>query len=962
MCDRKDRNAMTYKINAMRIMKNGSGKLHKSICTILMIFMIINIIILFSAISHAAGGDAPGASDTDPDAQRRIVRVAYYDETGSGSLERTGNVTGYIYEYMERVSEYTGWKIEYVGYQGENEKETVKKAANDLAAGKVDLFGPFMKNDETEKMYEFPDHSYETAYTMLFAKPTSDIHDLSLVDKDLIRVGLWSGADEHNKEVISYLESENIIYEITYYDSLDEQKTALQEDDVDVISGLTLTPAGNMRAVAQFAAKPCYFAATKGNTELINDLDEAIGKINQVQPNLQDDLYEKYFQSSDNYFALTDVHKNVINDIGSLTVLCVDRDAPYVYKQNGEPHGALISLLNDLADRLDITVTYEFCSSRSEAERLMKKNSYDILLGFPFTSEYCAENGFIRSESVMKSSLALVEAPYSNERKTIAIVKGFENLMDTSEFDKILLYDNTEQCVNAVMNRKADLAAGDRSSMEYYIYETYNALTTSMITGTMQDICIAISRDTDTHFIEIMNDYISSLSDTDKTRYLSEGNLHNSWSSYIRIAMSHPVQLTVLIVLITIILATVAFMVLYIKRMDAKNRELHDANEVKGEFLKRMSHDIRTPMNGIMGMLDIADRYADDPDAVRKYHKKIHIVSEYLLSMIDNVLDMSALSADNIEMDEESVDIKETIIECCSVLVEKAEKNHINIDLSGLEGFDPPRIIAGERYIHRVFINIIENSIKYNKAGGDVSVTAEVAKLGSDTVSCIFCISDTGIGMGEEFQKQMFEPFMQENSGARGEYRGTGLGLSIVKRVVESFGGELEISSTRGEGTSVIWYQTFNVDKSSIYSIGEIEGISLKGVKILAAEDNMLNAEMLWMVLENEGADVTIVENGQMEVEAFKNSQPGTFDYILTDLMMPVMDGYEACSVIRAMKDERNDAGIPVIALTANAFARTSEKSADAGIDAYITKPFTIEKLKKCMLKLKKEKKKNDVE
>ncbi len=928
----------------------------RTLSVFLLVFMIMNIMIPTAAISCAAtdtneGTDAPGASTGDAD--QITVRVAFPEQAGMSFIGRFGHVTGYNYDYLEKISEYTGWKMDYEAYPDMDANQAVGNAISDLMTGKVDLLGPMLKNPQTEKLFEFPEHSYGTVYTTLCARTSGNLRESSLADIKLLRVGLWESAETRNSEVMNYLETENIPYEIKYYSSSEAQKIALQTGEIDVMSSVSLSPVDNTRIVAQFAARPYYFAATKGNTELVKELDATIEKINRIQPKLQEDLYEIYFRNSDDSFVLTATHKQAIDAIDELNVLCIDSDAPYVYEDDGQPSGVLISFLDDFADRVGIRINYTFCSSRTEADELIQKKKYDMLAGVPFTSRFCAENGFIKSEPVIESALAFVESPYENDRKNIAIVKGLEELIDTSQFENVLLYDNAEQCIKAVMSQKADLAAGDRSVMEYYIYETYSTLATSLITGGTQDVCVAVSNDMDQYLMETLNDYIYSLSDLDKTLYLSKGNIHSSSSSFMRIVRMHPVQSTLLVILLTMLFATAIFMIMYVRKMDSKNRELREANEVKNEFLTRMSHDIRTPMNGIIGMLDIADKCVDDPYAVRKYHKKIQGASEYLLSLIDDVLEMSTLSTDEIEMDDESVDIKETIKDCCAALEPKAEKNKVTVDLAGLEEFDPPRVIAEERYLQRVFINILENGIKYNKQGGTVSVTAEVTELGADEVMCTFCISDTGIGMSDEFQAHMFEPFVQERCDARGEYKGTGLGLSIVKRVIEHMNGELEITSSDGEGTSVTWRQRFKIDDESLYGSGTVSDISLKGMKILAAEDNTLNAEILQLMLEGEGAEIVIVENGKMEVEAFKNSEPGTFDYILTDLMMPVMDGYEACREIRAMAGERSDADIPVIALTANAFARNSERSAEAGISAHITKPFTIDKLKRCMKKVK---------
>ena len=911
--------------------------------------------------AHDESADAAGragAADDTGSSERKTVRVAFPEQAGMSFIGRTGHVTGYNYDYLEKISEYTGWDMDYEAYPNMDANEAINSAINDLMAGKVDLLGPMLKNEHTEKLFEFPENSYGTVYTTLCVKTTSTLREASLASAKLLKVGLWKSAVTRNREVINYLDTENIPYEIIYYDTSDEQKLALQNGEIDAMSSLSLSPVDNTRIIAQFSARPYYFAATKGNTELVEELDRTIEKLDRTQPRLQEKLYETYFRDADNSFVLTAEHKKALDAMSSINVLCVDNDGPFVYQEDGEPRGALISVINDFASKTDLDVSYTFCSDRGDAEKMIKKGDYDIVAGMPLTSKYCAEAGLVKSEPIIESSLAYVESPYKNDRKTIAVVNGLEELIDTSQFENVLLCDTAEECIKAVTSRKADLAVGDRSVMEYYIYETYSTLATSLITGGTQDVCVALSKDSDPEFMETFNDYVYSLSDLDKTLYLSEGNVHRNSSSFVRFVRMNPMQATLIVIIMTVLLASGIYMILYARQMNRKNNELREANEVRMGFLTRMSHDIRTPMNGIIGMLDLADKSIDDPVTVKKYHRRIQDASEHLLSLINDVLEMSDLTGkDEIEVGEEPTDLCCIIDECCDMLARKAERAGVTMDTSALDKFDVPLVMTEKRHVKRIFLNIIENAVKYNKQGGSVSVSAEVTQRTANAVSCVFCVKDNGLGMSEEFQKHMLEPFVQEHAGARGEYSGTGLGLSIVKRLIDQLGGELDIKSAEGEGTCVTWKQDFKIDTESADSGRAAGQVSLKGMKILAAEDNELNTEILRLMLENEGAEAVMVKNGELAVQAFADSAPGTFDYILTDLMMPVMDGYEATRRIRAMANGENGrpdaAGIPVIALTANAFARESEKSAEAGISAHITKPFTIEKLKKCMADLR---------
>lgn len=389
------------------------------------------------------------------------------------------------------------------------------------------------------------------------------------------------------------------------------------------------------------------------------------------------------------------------------------------------------------------------------------------------------------------------------------------------------------------------------------------------------------------------------------------------------------------------------------RKISEARQAAEQASRSKTQFLANMSHDIRTPMNGIIGMLNIADRYVDNPDEVKKYHQKIRMASEYLLSLINDVLDMRKIDQKDIMLLEESVNLRDVIENCRDILEAKAGEQEITLDTTGMAEFNPPQLMASEVHLRQIFMNIISNAIKYNKYGGKIFIQAIVLEQTEDKVTCRFSVTDTGIGMSEDFQKQMFEPFTQEHGENRSEFKGTGLGLSIVKRIIEEMGGEIRVESELDIGTKFSWGLTFPIDKAINERTENIPDriVTLRGIRVLAAEDNSLNSEILKFILEDMGINVNLVENGELAVKAFEESRPGEYAMILMDIMMPVMDGYEASGIIRNMK--RPDAAkIPIIALTANAFAEDIVRSSEAGMDAHITKPIDENKLKECMLRL----------
>ena len=642
----------------------------------------------------------------------------------------------------------------------------------------------------------------------------------------------------------------------------EQAKTRNQE----VISNVSLDPISGTRIIERFAPRSYYFASE--DEDLLKEVDEEISIIKQVQPSLPDVLFDKYFRNTRYVFAPTQQQKDYLKSMDTLEVLCVERDAPYVYQKEGKPAGMMVEILNSFAEETGVSINYTFCQSRDEAEQKLKEESYDLMIGLSFDSEYCARLGFVRSKSIMESNLAYLHRSENSSHKTVAIEKGMESLVDTTEFQEVIKCDNIVQCMEAVTNGRADYAVGDRSALEYYMYDTYSTLVTGLISGSAQNICIAIARESNLQFIRLVNDYIYSLSDLQKTTFLEEGNMHlykTSLRGYVRM---HPIQ--------TAFIVVACSMMFHAKRM----------------------------------------------------HKKIRVASEYLLSLINDVLDMSKLDSGEMYFAEESVYLREMLENCRDIMETRAAEHGIELETPGLENFNQPRVLTSELHIRQIAMNIISNAIKYNKPNGKIIATAEVVNQTEDYVTCRFMVKDTGIGMSDDFQKNMFDPFSQEYGKDRSEFRGTELELSIVKRIVDQMGGEIRVESKKGVGTTFTWTLTFKTDKE--YREEKVaanqQDFSLAGKKILAAEDNTLNAEILIFLLDDMGADTVLVENGKQVVEAFKESDWDEYDCILMDVMMPIMDGYTATRRIRGLS--RPDAqSIPIIALTANAFAEDRKKA-----------------------------------
>ncbi len=384
---------------------------------------------------------------------------------------------------------------------------------------------------------------------------------------------------------------------------------------------------------------------------------------------------------------------------------------------------------------------------------------------------------------------------------------------------------------------------------------------------------------------------------------------------------------------------------------------VRQANSAKSEFLSHMSHDLRTPINGILGMLAILEKSEGDLERQRDCRRKIRVSVEHLLSLVNDVLQVSRLESGRPAAVEEPFDLRAVLEDCVTILSPLAEERAVRVELD-TSGLGHGRVIGNPLHVKQILMSVIDNALKYNRPHGSVFVRAEETAFQEGTARCRFVVEDTGIGIGEEFKEHIFEPFTQEHQDARTNYNGVGLGMSIVKKLVDQLRGTVTVDSRLGRGSVVEIVLPIRVDESwgerppaEPEEPRDGQG-SVAGMRVLLVEDNQINCEIVEYILQDAGAEVVTAHDGRAAVDAFGASAPGSFDCILMDLMMPVMSGYEAARVIRGL--ERADAGtVPIIALSANAFEEDVALAKDAGMNEHLSKPVDIRKMFRAMGRLR---------
>lgn len=381
---------------------------------------------------------------------------------------------------------------------------------------------------------------------------------------------------------------------------------------------------------------------------------------------------------------------------------------------------------------------------------------------------------------------------------------------------------------------------------------------------------------------------------------------------------------------------------LFLTRDLAVRNNLKQALDSKDSYLSKMSHDLRTPLNGIIGLLDINDNHPDDTELNQRSRDKARVAANHLLSLLNDVLELSKLDSQRAVLIEDPFDLRDVLDEVETISKLKAESMNINLICNYKDGLTCPYVYGSSLHMKQILLNLVDNAIKYNKKDGYVELNVNVKRHKEDLITYVFVVKDNGLGIDKEYLDHIFEPFSQENQNFN-EYRlGTGLGMSIVKGLVELMKGSISVTSKKGEGSTFEVVIPFKIAPEIVKNTKDSK-VSIKGKKVLLVEDNDLNREIAKTLLEDEGVLVSEAVDGLDALKVFEESEIGYFDLILMDVVMPNMNGLSATRAIRELN--RIDSNLPIIALSANAYAEDIKKTKDAGMDDYVSKPFKIENL-----------------
>lgn len=884
----------------------------------------------------------------------RTLRVGYYAYTGFNMIDADGTYSGYSYELLQKIARYRNVTYEYDGYDGD-----VENAVAMLAAGKIDVIPNLRKTPAREEILDFTTNPVGTVSTMLTVRAgnrTIIAGDYSTYDG--MTVGFSHDGNGRNQSFIDFAAEHGFSYTAVFYDTDDQLATALAKGQITA----ALTNANRITTdewvLETFDETPLYMAVRKGDTRTLTLLNDALSEMDRQEPSWQVDLHEKYSNTShSSKLALTAQEQAYLyntNADGKVWTVAVNPDRyPYSYKdKNGNWTGVSVKLFGLMAQRAGIRYRLLNADTRDDYMDLLESGKAELSLALFNDLSHAEQLGYKLTDPYLSAGFSWVRLRRDTEMQTIGTVdllaKDAANIILPSKNTTYQIYSSFEDCLTALRAGEIDAYYTYTYQAERLLYDNLRNDLTSTLTGGTAQYSIGVSQDIDVTLLSILNKSVHSLSDEEVDEAVrSFTTLEEQSFSLVRLVYQYPV-VVVFLGICAVFVAVCAILLLrarqFRREMAAALRKAEEASQAKTEFLSNMSHDIRTPINGIMGMLDIAQTNFDDPDRVQDCLNKMHGAASHLLSLVNDVLDMAKVESGTLQLLDADFDLRALLNACCGIIEGQIGGRDVTLTKQ-IGPFWHPRLRGSELHIRQVLLNILSNAVKYTPDGGTINFYARETLFEEGLVHLRIEIADTGIGMSEEFLQHIFEPFTQEQQGSRTTYKGTGLGMAITKKLVDQMHGSLDVESTPGKGSTFTVRLSLPLAETAYDTPEEEPPADLHGLHLLMAEDNELNREIAVTLLEEQGAAITTAENGREAVELYQTSPQGTFDAILMDVMMPEMNGLEATRAIRAFEHCPVESGIPIIAMTANVFADDVKACLEAGMNSHVGKPLDMQVL-----------------
>lgn len=896
---------------------------------------------------------SPSARAESGDETDGKIRVAFPQIEGLTETDSYGRRTGMVVDYLNEIAKYTGWEYEYVDV----DKDAV---VDDFLQGRFDLMGGTFYLPSLEEYFLYPDYSMGSSRaTLLCRKDDGRIKSYDLRSIEHMTIGVYVNASEKIRRLQDYLMIQGLECTLKYYTYEDMKGKEnlyeyLENGEVDLLLGNDLDKDSAFRTITSFDAQEYYIVADPQRQDLIDGINMAMEKILESEPDFEQRRYEKNYPDTQVIeFQLNPEEQEYIREKQTVTVAVMDHWHPfYCISSEQEHHQGLVpDLLDKISEETGLQFVYLPVQNYQEAIEMVQTGRADLLGSFLGGEDDALDEGLALSRSYAGMNMMIVRnkaITYPGDNLTGAIVAG-KRMPSEITAANVRYYDTVQDGIRAVEQGEADFMYGLATSMELEIqrYRFLNIVPVT-ITGGSIDISFALARPIQPQLLTILNKVIGSLTQEEQEELLNRNmvSIGSTAMSLKDMVYAYPIAF-IAIITVFVLLAAGIFMIIVRSRMKnaLMKTELEKAeaqSRAKGEFLSRMSHEIRTPMNAIVGLADLTCMMEKVPEPVEENLRKIQASSQYLLSLINDILDMSRIDKGMMTIVPEPFSMKELIGELQDMMEIQAGQKQLTFTLDCQIRHD---MLSGDALrLRQVLVNLLSNAFKFTPAGGGVTLKIEETDDDGGSASYSFLVRDTGIGVAPENQESIFEAFEQVGPN-QSKSEGTGLGLPISRNIVRLMGGELRLESTVGKGSEFGFVLRFPLETASAVSQKkELPAGELKGIRILLAEDNELNAQIAMEMLKMQGAETDWALNGQEAVERFEKSAEGYYQVILMDIQMPVKNGLQATEEIRA--SSRADAReVAIIAMTANSFASDMQQAQEAGMNGFVPKPVDLQKL-----------------
>ena len=922
-------------------------------------------VFLLSAMILPAAGAAGEETGT--------VRVGYYEnEVFQEGASIDAIKTGYAYEYYLKLSEYTGWKYEYI-YGSYSELYQM------LLDGRVDLLAGLAWKEERSGLIGYPDAAmgHET-YSLVKHDTDTDItaEPSTIAGK---KIGVLDSAMVGVLE--NWLESKGVSADVVRFTDYAELFTAFDKNKVDILAAEGDGAYGREHAevLCSFGASDYYLCVNIQRPDLLTELNLAQAQLAVEEPNYLHSLNSKYYSVSMSSRAFSASEREWIDGHSELKVGYLNNYLPY---SDTDAQGKVTGIVQDMVPGIlnglgidGIVVSYQPFDNYDDMIAAVNDGSVDAVFPVGGGLYYSEENGIYQSSAVVSAPTELVYSGEYSDRKTESFAVNEQNRMQyyyiTTNYReaRILTFPSIDDCLKAVLDGKAGgttlngLRANDILKNRKYRELSMRQLTRN------DDRCFGVKIGNE-GLLKLLNRGISVLgpeyAQSISYRY-TDGLYSVSLMDMLRDNMA---------VVGSVILAVAALIIFLLVRgirqsrketqtkeqarleLEEKNKELaegrealskaldaaENASRAKTTFLNNMSHDIRTPMNAIVGFTELASTHIDNKEQVQDYLSRISVSSQHLLSLINDVLDMSRIESGDVTIEEADVHLPDVIRDIHTIIEPSTAAKHQKLTVS-TQGILNEDIVTDKLRLNQILLNILSNAVKFTPDGGEISLkVSQLPMEETDIAEYVFRIKDNGIGMSEEFRQSIFEAFARERTSTVSGIQGTGLGMAITKNIVDMMGGTITVESEVNKGTEVTVILPCRFSSGAQEAEMPADDTGFSGKKVLLAEDNEMNQMIAEEILKQHGFAVESAGDGEEAVRKMTEAPAGSYDVILMDIQMPRMDGYEAARQIRRLEDQEK-AGIPIIAVTANAFEEDRKGAMEAGMDGHLAKPYDIPKM-----------------